>query len=100
MKTKILSLPDLKKAGQKKEIESVPVCKPTDYLLSWGRDKTFAIRTYGCQANVRDSEIIRNYLLSLGMKEKEDFSGADFVLFNTCAIRENAENHLYGELGL
>ena len=70
MKTKILSLPDLKKAGQKKEIESVPVCKPTDYLLSWGRYKTFAIRTYGCQANVRDSEIIRNYLLSLGMKEK------------------------------
>lgn len=43
--------------------------------------------------------MIRHRLLLLGMKETDDFEKADFILFNTCAIRENAENHLYGELG-
>ena len=103
MKTRLVSLPDMKKAAGRNR--SVPVSyrtallKPTSFLVTWGQGKTFCIKTYGCQANVRDSEIIRGYLLSLGMKEQMDFDGADFILFNTCAIRENAENHLYGELG-
>ena len=103
MKTRLVSLPDFKKAAGRNR--SVPVSykqtilKPKSFLVTWGQGKTFCIKTYGCQANVRDSEIIRGYLLSIGMKEVEDFSGADFILFNTCAIRENAENHLYGELG-
>lgn len=73
---------------------------PSDLLLSWGNNKKFVIRTYGCQANVRDSEIIRGFLLKIGMVESDTFNDADFILFNTCAVRENAENHLYGELGL
>lgn len=73
---------------------------PSDLLLSWGKNKKFVIRTYGCQANVRDSEIIRGFLLKIGMVESDTFNDADFILFNTCAVRENAENHLYGELGL
>lgn len=102
-KTRLVSLPDLRQAAKrnpeaKSLVEKVD-CKPTSFLVSWGQGKTFCIRTYGCQANVRDSEVIRGYLLALGMKEIDDFIGADLILFNTCAIRENAENHLYGELG-
>lgn len=103
MKTEIISLPNQKEASKKNFTTDEKKLKsflPTDYLLKWGKGKKFCIRTYGCQANVRDSEIIRNYLLQLGMKEQDDFLDADFVLFNTCAVRENAENHLYGELGL
>ena len=103
MKTRLVSLPDFKKAAGRNHDTPISFkqaeMKPTSFLVSWGREKTFCIKTYGCQANVRDSEILRGYLLALGMKEQEDFDGADLILFNTCAIRENAENHLYGELG-
>ena len=73
---------------------------PSPFLVEWGKNKKFIIKTYGCQANVRDSEIIKAFLLKIGMTECNSFDKADFVLFNTCAVRENAENHLYGELGL
>lgn len=102
-KVRLVSLPNLRDAAKRNSNISVEYkkadLKPTSFLTSWGQGKIFVIRTYGCQANVRDSEIIRGYLLSLGMKESDDFSEADFILFNTCAVRENAENHLYGELG-
>ena len=102
MKTEIISLPNQKEASKKTKLDynNLKVMLPSSFLMDWGKNKKFCIRTYGCQANVRDSEIIRNYLLDIGMTEQDDFSGADFVLFNTCAVRENAENHLYGELGL
>lgn len=103
MKTRLVSLPDLKKAAGRNRSTPVTyknsILNASSFLVSWGQGKTFCIKTYGCQANVRDSEILRGYLLSLGMKEQPEFDGADFILFNTCAIRENAENHLYGELG-
>lgn len=103
MKPRLVSLPDFKQAARRDHDKRISykqnVLAPTSFLCSWGTGKTFCIKTYGCQANVRDSEILRHYLLALGMKEQEDFSGADLILFNTCAIRENAENHLYGELG-
>ena len=73
---------------------------PSPFLIKWGKHKKFIIKTYGCQANVRDSEIIKAFLMKIGMVECFSFDTADFVLFNTCAVRENAENHLYGELGL
>lgn len=100
---RLVSLPNLKAAAGRNLNEAVRYekvdMKPTSFLTSWGQGKTFCIKTYGCQANVRDSEIIRSLLLALGMKEQDDFLGSDFILFNTCAVRENAENHLYGELG-
>ena len=101
---RLVSLPNLKEAAKGRGLESSVRyekvnLKPTSFLASWGQGKTFCIKTYGCQANVRDSEIIRSMLLALGMKEQDDFLGANFILFNTCAVRENAENHLYGELG-
>lgn len=104
MKTnRIVSLPSLREAAKRSLSEPVSyekgLSKPSSFLTTWGNGKIFCIRTYGCQANVRDSEIIKSYLLSLGMKESSSFDDADFILFNTCAVRENAENHLYGELG-
>ena len=102
-KVRLVSLPNLRDAAKRNSDVRIEYkeadLKPTSFLTSWGSGKIFVIRTYGCQANVRDSEIIRGYLLSLGMKESDDFNEADFILFNTCAVRENAENHLYGELG-
>ncbi|MCI1735446.1 MAG: tRNA (N6-isopentenyl adenosine(37)-C2)-methylthiotransferase MiaB [Bacilli bacterium] len=104
MKHRLVSLPSLREAAQRSPVGEIHYEKTaslsSSFLRSWGQGKIFCIRTYGCQANVRDSEILRGYLLSFGLKESESFDDADLILFNTCAIRENAENHLYGELGM
>ncbi|HEX2904502.1 MAG TPA: tRNA (N6-isopentenyl adenosine(37)-C2)-methylthiotransferase MiaB [Jatrophihabitans sp.] len=61
---------------------------------------TYAIRTYGCQMNVHDSERLSGLLERAGYVRSGDPSGedADLVVFNTCAVRENADNRLYGNL--
>ncbi len=61
--------------------------------------KTYFIRTYGCQMNEHDSERIAGLLETNGYVRAPDVETADLVLFNTCAIRENADNRLYGTLG-
>jgi tRNA-2-methylthio-N6-dimethylallyladenosine synthase len=65
-----------------------------------GTDRTYAIRTYGCQMNVHDSERLSGLLEQAGYVRAPDQSGreADLVVFNTCAVRENADNRLYGNL--
>jgi tRNA-2-methylthio-N6-dimethylallyladenosine synthase len=60
---------------------------------------TFLIRTIGCQMNEHDSERIGGMLMSDGMTPTDDVSDARLVVLNTCAIRENADNKLYGNLG-
>lgn len=73
--------------------------KITNKQQRLGKDKTFFIRTYGCQANERDSEIIKAILLKIGFKEIKDFNkNVDLVILNTCAIRQNAENKVFGLL--
>ncbi len=57
------------------------------------------IETYGCQQNVSDSEIIMGMLEEMGYHKAESKDDADFILFNTCAVRENAELKVYGNLG-
>ncbi|MFL6162302.1 MAG: tRNA (N6-isopentenyl adenosine(37)-C2)-methylthiotransferase MiaB [Jatrophihabitantaceae bacterium] len=61
---------------------------------------TYAIRTYGCQMNVHDSERLSGLLEQAGYVRSDDPVGAnaDLVVFNTCAVRENADNRLYGNL--
>jgi tRNA-2-methylthio-N6-dimethylallyladenosine synthase len=59
----------------------------------------YVIRTFGCQMNEHDSERIAGLLESDGYVRTEDAAGAQVVVFNTCAIRENADNRLYGNLG-
>jgi len=60
--------------------------------------KTYFIRTFGCQMNEHDSERAAGVLESMGYRPVPDPARADLVLFNTCAIRENADNKLYGQL--
>lgn len=60
---------------------------------------TYEVRTYGCQMNVHDSERITGLLESAGYQKAEG-ADPDLVVFNTCAVRENADNKLYGNLGM
>ena len=65
-----------------------------------GVNKSYEIRTYGCQMNVHDSERLSGLLEDAGyVPAPKDGEGADVVVFNTCAVRENADNRLYGNLG-
>ncbi|MFV8052621.1 tRNA (N6-isopentenyl adenosine(37)-C2)-methylthiotransferase MiaB [Mycobacterium sp. 48b] len=63
-----------------------------------GSARTYQVRTYGCQMNVHDSERLSGLLEDAGYRRAEDGSDADIVVFNTCAVRENADNKLYGNL--
>lgn len=61
--------------------------------------KKARVITYGCQQNENDSERIRGMLLEMGYSLAEDNSDADVVIFNTCAVRDNAEQRVYGNIG-
>jgi tRNA-2-methylthio-N6-dimethylallyladenosine synthase len=61
--------------------------------------RTYEIRTYGCQMNVHDSERLAGLLEQAGYAKHAGDELADLVVFNTCAVRENADNRLYGNLG-
>ena len=62
-------------------------------------DRTYIVRTYGCQMNEHDSERIAGLLEADGLRPARDVDDADVVVLNTCCIRENADNKLYGHLG-
>lgn len=64
-----------------------------------GNNKTYFVKTYGCQMNEHDSENIRAILEELGFKPSDDIYNSDLVILNTCAIRENAHNKVFGLLG-
>ena len=63
-----------------------------------GRKLTYCVQTFGCQMNARDSEKLVGILEQAGYVEAED-EHADFVIYNTCTVRENANNKVYGRLG-
>ena len=63
------------------------------------KGKKYFIKTYGCQMNVHDSEEIKKILENLGYTEIEDYEQADLIILNTCAIRENAHDKVFGFLG-
>ena len=62
-------------------------------------ERTYLIRTFGCQMNEHDSERIGGVLVADGMTPTDDIGEARVIVLNTCAIRENADNKLYGNLG-
>ena len=64
-----------------------------------GRKLTFHVTTFGCQMNARDSEKLSGILEQIGYI-KEESEKADFVVYNTCTVRENADNRVYGRLGI
>ena len=64
-----------------------------------GRTPTAYVETYGCQQNEADSEKLRGYLAQCGYTMQKEAEGADVVIMNTCAIREHAEQRVFGNLG-
>jgi tRNA-2-methylthio-N6-dimethylallyladenosine synthase len=72
------------------QAEGVPTARPLP--------RTYQVRTYGCQMNVHDSERLAGLLEAAGYRRAADGAAADVVVFNTCAVRENADNKLYGNL--
>lgn len=68
-------------------------------LRQIGQGKTYIIFTYGCQMNEHDTETMKGLLEEMGYRETNDRRQADVILFNTCAVRENAEDRVFGELG-
>ena len=64
-----------------------------------GRQPSYKVVTFGCQMNARDSEKLAGILTDIGYVETDTEENADLVLFNTCTVRENANERLYGRLG-
>jgi tRNA-2-methylthio-N6-dimethylallyladenosine synthase len=95
-----INKPDLKDARRRTKGE----VKTIEYenfknIKDIGKDKKYIIQTHGCQANEADTEVIRGLLHSQGFEPVDHLEEADLVIINTCAIRENAENKVFGELG-
>lgn len=92
------SLTDAKKRG-KEDIEVHYDFNIPEELRELGKDKYYLIQTYGCQMNEHDTETIMGLLEQMGYRTTEDRRQADIILLNTCAVRENAEDKVFGELG-
>ena len=65
-----------------------------------GRNLTVHIATFGCQMNAKDSEKLLGILEKIGYEETDDEKAADFLIMNTCTVRENANQKVYGHLGM
>lgn len=95
-----MNMPNLKEARKRttKEVQTknYKINEENKKIL---KDKTFFLKTYGCQMNEHDSENMKGLLKELGMKEVKDFEDADLIMLNTCSIRENAHNKVFGMLG-
>ena len=93
-----MNLPDLKKAKIRSD-------KPSEYKIANDvknnsfKGQKFYLKTYGCQMNVHDSEQIKAILENLGLEETEVMEEALVIVLNTCAIRENAHDKVFGYLG-
>lgn len=97
-----MNLPDLKeaKARTKKEIKIIrDDYKVPENMKTIGKDRKYYLKTYGCQMNVHDSENIKAILEDMSFTEAMELEDADIILLNTCAIRENAHNKMFGFLG-
>ena len=97
-----MNLPNLNEARKRTNKEIL--IKTNEYIVKenlkeLGLGKKYYIKTYGCQMNVHDSENIKAILEDMSFEETTDFEDADLILLNTCAIRENAHNKVFGFLG-
>ena len=94
-----MKLPSLNEARKRTKDEVEYIYLEQEYDKSTFANQKYFIRTYGCQMNVHDSEEIASRLESLGFTATDTLEDADIVILNTCAIRENAHDKLYGFLG-
>ncbi len=93
-----MNLPNLKEAKKRTDKEVLEKQVHYDFPKAFLNKKYF-LRTYGCQMNVHDSEEIKKYLELLGFTETTALEESDLVVLNTCAIRENAHDKVFGYLG-
>lgn len=93
-----MNLPNLKEAKKRDEKEVLYINQQLSGNNSFAGKKYF-LRTYGCQMNEHDSEEIEGILEYLGMTPTEEMESADVIVLNTCAIRENAHDKVFGYLG-
>ena len=97
-----MKLPNLMEA--KKRTNEKVKTKTNEYILNHklkhlGEGLFYYVKTYGCQMNEHDSENIKAILEDMGYKEANSMETADLVILNTCAIRENAHNKVFGMIG-
>lgn len=99
--SKYFTAPNLKKARKRyrEDIEILDFEQIPEDMRNIGADQHYLIKTYGCQMNEHDTETIAGILDQMGYTATDDEYKADIILFNTCAIRENAEDKVFGELG-
>ena len=93
-----MNKPDLCKAKDRSKVDIKYIDSSKDIKPIF-KGKKYFLRTYGCQMNVHDSEQIRYYLEALGYTPVDTLEDADIVVLNTCAIRENAKDKVFGYLG-
>lgn len=93
-----MNIPNLKEAKKRTNKEVETNYYETKYQNTVNNKKYF-LKTYGCQMNEHDSENMKAILEEMGFKETENMEDADLVLLNTCSIRENAHNKVFGMLG-
>ena len=99
----------MSKETENKELSIAEVKRQYEYIekarehiqkqrIHLGHEPTFCVVTFGCQMNARDSEKLTGILKQIGYKETDD-EAADFVIYNTCTVRDNANTRVYGRLG-
>ena len=102
MKTRIINTPDMLKAASRKKAATVFMPASFDKkeeLEKLVKGEKYFIHTFGCQANVRDEETMRGLLEDVGYVYTDKPEEATLIIINTCAVRENAEDKVYGEIG-
>ena len=92
-------LPDMKEAKVRSKKNSKVIYLEQEKKSNLYAGKKYFLRTYGCQMNVHDSEEIKAILENLGYTETDELEDSDIVVLNTCAIRENAHDKVFGYLG-
>ncbi len=97
----VITAPSLKEAKKrgKEEVKYHDDFAIPEEFRGMGEGRKFYIRTYGCQMNEHDTEVMAGIFLALGYEPTDSTEDANVILLNTCAIRENAENKVFGELG-
>ena len=98
----ILNKPNLREAARRSK-NPTPILYD-DFTIpseveNYGVGKKYYVCTYGCQANERDGETIIGILEKMGYSPTENMDEADIAILNTCAIRENAVDRVFGEIG-
>ncbi len=94
-----MNLPNLKEARIRSDKKVDYIYLNENYDENFLKDKKYFLKTYGCQMNVHDSEEVSARLESLGLSKTDTLEEADVAILNTCAIRENAHDKVFGFLG-